>query len=150
MDGGEYGREGNGRQWLLGRDPCFLAVGNLQLEEWIPQLQTRGANREPATKFASDVMNSHGVLSRPNASTDALAETTMSDPRLPAEVLDHVVDHLHDTKAVLRNCSLVSKSWIHRTYPKTHFHPDKIPHDTEHTLVEVDFPGSRELPCALC
>jgi hypothetical protein len=42
-------------------------------------------------------------------------ETTMSDPRLPAEMLDHIVDLLHDTKDVLGNCCLVSKSWIPRT-----------------------------------
>ena len=41
--------------------------------------------------------------------------TTMSDPHLPAEILDHIVDHLHDTRCALRNCCLVSKSWIPRT-----------------------------------
>ena len=39
----------------------------------------------------------------------------MSNPRLPAEILDYIVDHLHDTEDALRNCSLVSKSWIPRT-----------------------------------
>jgi hypothetical protein len=39
----------------------------------------------------------------------------MSSPRLPAEILDHVVDHLHDTDETLRNCCLVSKSWIPRS-----------------------------------
>jgi len=39
----------------------------------------------------------------------------MSDPRLPAETLDHIVDFLHDAKHALRNCCLVSKSWIPRT-----------------------------------
>ena len=38
----------------------------------------------------------------------------MSDPYLPAEILDHVVDHLHDTPDALRNCCLVCKSWIPR------------------------------------
>jgi hypothetical protein len=38
----------------------------------------------------------------------------MPNPRLPAEILDHIVDHLHDTKYTLRNCCLVSKSWIPR------------------------------------
>ena len=45
----------------------------------------------------------------------ARAEAAMSTPHLPAELLDHVVDHLHDTKDALRNCCLVSKSWIPRT-----------------------------------
>ena len=39
----------------------------------------------------------------------------MSNPHLPAEILDHVVDVLHDTHDALRNCCLVSKSWIPRT-----------------------------------
>ena len=30
-------------------------------------------------------------------------------------MLDHIVDHLHDTEDALRNCCLVSKSWIPRT-----------------------------------
>ena len=46
---------------------------------------------------------------------ERLAEATMSDPYLPAETLDHVVDLLHNTRDALRNCSLVSKSWIPRT-----------------------------------
>ena len=39
----------------------------------------------------------------------------MSNPRLPAEMLDHIVDLLHDAKHTLRKCCLVSKSWIPRT-----------------------------------
>jgi hypothetical protein len=38
----------------------------------------------------------------------------MSDPHLPAEMLDHIVDHLQDTEYALRSCCLVSKSWIPR------------------------------------
>jgi hypothetical protein len=38
----------------------------------------------------------------------------MPDP-LPAEMLDHVVDCLHDAQDALRNCCLVSKSWVPRT-----------------------------------
>ena len=39
----------------------------------------------------------------------------MSNPHLPQELLDHIVNLLHDTKHALRNCCLVSKSWIPRT-----------------------------------
>jgi hypothetical protein len=39
----------------------------------------------------------------------------MSNPRLPVETLDHIIDQLHDTTDALRNCCLVSKSWIPRT-----------------------------------
>ena len=41
--------------------------------------------------------------------------TAMPNPRLPAEILDHIIDHLHDTTNALRNCCLVSESWIPRT-----------------------------------
>ena len=41
--------------------------------------------------------------------------TAMSNPCLPAEILDHIVDLLHDTEGALRNCCLVSQSWIPRT-----------------------------------
>ena len=37
----------------------------------------------------------------------------MSVP-LPAEILDHIVSYLYDTQDTLRNCSIVSKSWIPR------------------------------------
>jgi hypothetical protein len=50
-----------------------------------------------------------------SASYNASAETAMSNPHLPAEILDHVVDVLHDTHDTLRNCCLVSESWIPRT-----------------------------------
>ena len=54
----------------------------------------------------------------------------MSDPpSLPAEMLDHVVDHLCDQTHALRNCCLVSKSWIPRTrkhlFAKIIFHTMK-------------------------
>ena len=39
----------------------------------------------------------------------------MSNPNLPAELLDHIIDYLHDTEDALMNCCLVSKSWIPRT-----------------------------------
>ena len=35
--------------------------------------------------------------------------------RLPPEVLDYIVDLLHDSRETLRDCCLVSKSWIPRT-----------------------------------
>ena len=42
-------------------------------------------------------------------------ETTMSTPRLPPELLDHIVDFVCDSQVVLRNCCLISKSWIPST-----------------------------------
>ena len=42
-------------------------------------------------------------------------ETTTSYPDLPPEILDHIVDLLHDDLEALRRCCLVSKSWVPRT-----------------------------------
>jgi hypothetical protein len=50
----------------------------------------------------------------------------MSDPHLPAEILDHIVDHLQGTEDALRNCCLVSKSWIPRT--RKHLFADIVFH----------------------
>jgi hypothetical protein len=43
------------------------------------------------------------------------ARTPMSNPLLPPEILDHIVDLLHDNPRALVNCCLVSKSWVSRT-----------------------------------
>jgi hypothetical protein len=58
------------------------------------------------------------------------AKTTMTDPHLPTELLDHIVDILHDTKDALRNCCLVSKSWIPRT--RRHLFADVALSTTKH------------------
>ena len=42
--------------------------------------------------------------------TRHLAQTTISNPLDPVEVLDHVFSHLRDRKHALWNCCLVSKS----------------------------------------
>ena len=39
----------------------------------------------------------------------------MPNPHLPAELLDRIVDFLHDRGDDLKSCCLVSKSWIPRT-----------------------------------
>jgi hypothetical protein len=52
----------------------------------------------------------------------------MSSRHLPAEMLDHIVDHLHDTEDALRNCCLVSKSWV--------------PRARKHLFAVVEFPTS--------
>ena len=44
-----------------------------------------------------------------------LCMTTMSNPYLPTELLDHIADLLHDTSDALKSCCLISKSWIPRT-----------------------------------
>ena len=50
---------------------------------------------------------------------------------LPGEILDHIVDLLHDSQIPLRNCCLVSKSWIPRT--------------RRHLFAEIRFQTSRNL-----
>jgi len=39
----------------------------------------------------------------------------MSNPHLPPEIRDHIVDLLHDEPETLKECCLVSKSWVPRT-----------------------------------
>ena len=39
----------------------------------------------------------------------------MSNPALPPETVDHIVDMLYDQPKTLRKCSLVAKSWVPRT-----------------------------------
>ena len=39
----------------------------------------------------------------------------MANPYLPPEILDYVVDLLHDKPETLKRCCLVSKSWVPRT-----------------------------------
>jgi hypothetical protein len=43
-----------------------------------------------------------------------VAGTAMSNLHLPAEILDYIIDYLHDEEVTLRNCCLVSKSWVPR------------------------------------
>ena len=46
---------------------------------------------------------------------DLLTGTVMSDPYLLPEIFDYIVDILHDKPDTLRQCCLVSKSWVPRT-----------------------------------
>ena len=52
------------------------------------------------------------------AKTDALpflTRTAMSHPHLPPEMLDYIVDLLHDKPETLKLCCLVTNSWVPRT-----------------------------------
>ena len=40
---------------------------------------------------------------------------TMSRPHLPPEILEYILDTLHDDPKTLRDCCVVAKSWIPRT-----------------------------------
>jgi len=51
----------------------------------------------------------------------------MSNPPLPPEILDLVIDHLHDEPTALKACCVVSKSWIPRT--------------RKHLFAQVNFPN---------
>ena len=55
----------------------------------------------------------------------------MSDPYLPEELLDHVVDLLCDERDTLKSCCLVSKSWI--------------PRSRKHLFAKVEFFGTENL-----
>jgi hypothetical protein len=68
---------------------------------------------------------------RRNGRCNLWTETTMPNPHLPAETLDHIADFLHDSKHTLWNCCLVSKSWIPRT--------------RKHLFAEISFTTKEEL-----
>ena len=42
-------------------------------------------------------------------------EVAKLNPYLPPEILDHIVDLLHDNRETLKECCLVSRSWVPRT-----------------------------------
>ena len=62
---------------------------------------------------------------RQNGSFIPSAETTMLNPYLPRETLDYIIDLLHDEPETLRECCLVSKSWI--------------PHARKHLFTDIKF-----------
>ena len=55
----------------------------------------------------------------------------MSNQRLPAELLDHIIDLLHDSKNALENCCLVSKSWV--------------PRARKHLFADIEFSPTKSL-----
>lgn len=60
-------------------------------------------------------MTSHTVHRRQSGRSTSLTRTMMSYSRLPQEITDYVVDLLHDELEALRQCCLVSRSWVPRT-----------------------------------
>ena len=42
-------------------------------------------------------------------------ETATSNPYRPPEILNYIIDIIHDRPETLRECYLVSKSWVPRT-----------------------------------
>ena len=52
----------------------------------------------------------------------------MSNPYLPQEILDEIIDLLHDHRDALKRCCLVSESWVPRTrqhlFAKIEFKPE--------------------------
>jgi hypothetical protein len=77
-----------------------------------------------------------------------LTQTAMSNPDLPPEILDYIIDLLHDEPETLKRCCLVSKSWVPRT--RKHLFAD-IGFQTEEHLksMEGDVSGSINISCAL-
>ena len=86
------------RRTLIGRSRLML------FEPWADAV-VRGMRREGHPGSATWEAAPIGTV---------LTETTMS-LFLPPEILDNIVDHLHNEPTTLRACCLVSKSWIPRT-----------------------------------
>ena len=59
-----------------------------------------------------------------STSTSNWTATVTSNPDLPAELLDHIVDFLCDDTEALKTCCLASKSWIPRTRKHLFAHVD--------------------------
>lgn len=55
----------------------------------------------------------------------------MSGPRFPAELFDHIVDLLQDSRDALKSCCLTSKSWI--------------PSTRKHLFAEVEFDDAEDV-----
>ena len=55
----------------------------------------------------------------------------MPNPHLPRETLDHIVDFLHDKPEALKDCCLVSKSWV--------------PHTRKRLFAKVEFTSVKDL-----
>ena len=53
-------------------------------------------------------------------------KTTTSNPNLLPEILDHIIDLLHNNPETLKKCCLISKSWVPRArkhlFADTWFH----------------------------
>ena len=106
------------------RDPNLPVTKSILPPAHTPQSpspsQERGRNKQ--TKRRSDLQRNRqkrGEKSPPirvgqRMLYAVLAETAMSNPHLPAEILDHVVDLLHNNPESLERCCLVSKSWVPR------------------------------------
>ena len=83
-------------------------------------MNTNGVNRransnEPrAPKRRPPILNFVLPTSGSEARYRPRTETTMSNPGLPPETVDHIVDILHNNPKTLRNCSLTTKSWVPR------------------------------------
>ena len=68
---------------------------------------------------------------KPAPKTRPSPKAAMSNPRLPPEILDYTIDLLHDEPGALKQCCLVSKSWVPRT--------------RRHLFARIDFDSTHEL-----
>ena len=71
--------------------------------------------------------------------------TTMSNKRLPAELLDLIVGLLYDSRDALKSCCLVSKSWIPRAR-RYLFANVEFSTETDLQLWKTTFPDSSTSP----
>ena len=80
---------------------------------------------------------------RQNGSFIPSGQTTMPDPHLPRETLDYIIDFLHIKPETLRECCLVSKSWI--LYTRKHLFAHIKFRSVVDLESEEDIPRSFEL-----
>ena len=67
-------------------------------------------------------------------------------PRLPPEILDHIVDYLRDEPTTPKTCCVVSKSWIHRTRKYLFAHVEFYAPESRIGLWRKTFPDPSNSP----
>jgi hypothetical protein len=100
------------------------AVQNLCLHVTHKQKKAAVFFSKPVYRFATG-------WKRQNGGFILLTRTVMSDPYLLPEIFDCIVNLLHDKPDALRQCCLVSKSWVPRT--------------RKHLFAAVAFPTEKHL-----
>ena len=96
----------------------------------LPSLVCLGWSRPVERPLSDSRDSSHSGNPGPSDQRAAVTPITLYQKMscsLPPEIVDLIIDHLHDEPATLKACCLVSKSWIQRTrihlFVDIKFHP---------------------------
>ena len=92
-------------------------LGGDDIERSGPRCVVGGQCHENAAGRGIDCVGwaGNGLGRRYSGFCSSCTHTTMSNSHLPPEMLDRIIDLLHDEPEALKQCCLVSKSWVPRT-----------------------------------